>query len=120
MVNSTNVAAYYTSPLQPQEIVTMVMDVHQIDDGYGMPQLVDWFTQQTQISSTVVPVFRQKKNGNYVDHNTFVVYYSHPIHFQPVCNSTSDILVFRKSQAGGNLLNIHTSDVRIAKAAIQL
>ena len=37
-----------------------------------------------------------------------------------MCNDASEILVFRKSQKGGNLLNLRASDICIADPAIKL
>ena len=37
-----------------------------------------------------------------------------------MCNDASEILVFRKSQKGGNLLILHASDICMADAAIKL
>ena len=120
MYQTTNIDAYCSNPLQVQHIVNVVADVHQINDRYGIPCLVKLFHPHTCISSAVVPVQRHKKNGNYVDHSTFIIYYSCTDIFHHMCNEDCDILVFKNSQTGGNLLNLCVSDVCMANAAIKL
>jgi len=65
-------------------------------------------------------MFRHKCNSDLVDHAMFVIYYTHPDSLNPVCGDSSQILVFRKSRAGGCLLNLHSRDIHMAKAVITL
>ena len=102
------------------EIVTVLTDIHQIDLGYGMLRLPVCFHQYSQLSTAMVPVFRHKHNGVLIDHTTFIIYYTHVNNLNPVCGNDSEILVFRKSRAGGCLLNLRGRDVHMAKAAITL
>jgi hypothetical protein len=97
MYKSTSIAPYCCGPLQAPNIVNIVTDIHQIGDGYGIPRLANLFHLHACVSSAVVPVYRHKKNGNNMDHSTFVVYYSYRDISHRTCNDASEILVFRKS-----------------------
>jgi hypothetical protein len=120
MCQTTNIDTYCSSPLHVPHIVNVVTDVHQINDGYGIPRLTQLFHPRTCVSSAVVPIQRHKKTGGYVNHTAFVIYYSCTDFFHGMCDKDCDILVFKKSQTGGNLLNLRVSDVRMANAAIDL
>jgi hypothetical protein len=101
-------------------MVTILTDIHQINDGYGIPRLVDWFEPNTHVSSAIVPVLRYKKDGEFVSETSFIIYYSCRDPTERVCKAESDALIFRKSSAGGNLLNLRPKDIRMAIAAIKL
>ena len=101
-------------------MVTILTEIHQINDGYSIPRLVDWFDPHTHISSAIVPVLRYKKNGKFVSETSFIIYYSCRDPSEHVCNAESDALIFRGGSAGGDLLNLRPKDIHMAIAAIKL
>jgi len=115
-----NITEYHTSSFYTPGMVTILTEVHQINNGYGIPKLVDWFRPQTHVSSAIVPVLRYNKDGKLVSETSFVIYYSYRDPNKCVCNAESDMLIFRKSSTGGYLLNLRPKDICMAIAAIQL